>query len=887
MKANAKILASLAGMVLLVLVGVTASLRAFSQIKDAGLLRRQSFTELARAGDFLSALKDAESGYRGYLMTREEVFLQPYTMVRDSLNPELVTLRGLALSDQAKARLDGVAPLMAASLASMQQTIDRQRQSGLSAGEMDARVGQGKAWMDQIRVEMKGFMAIEAAELAQHEVMFQARLRVMFLLICATSVLTLALALVFALLFYRESQRRLKDLVLLETRRLLEQQKTLNLALQQANATLQESEEKLSVTFNAIGDGVLTTDAMGIMTGLNAVAQRLTGWTQEAAAGRPVDEVFHIINEDSRLPVPIPVKASLEHGAILDLANHTVLIARDGTEYAIADSCAPIRDREGRVVGAVMVFRDVTGEYAREKALRESQEKLRWTEESFRLMVESVVDCAIVMLDPDGRVLTWNSGAQRIKGYCAAEILGRPFATFYSAEDIAAGTPQRILETVVAEGRSEHEGWRVRKDGSSFWANVILTAIRDQDGALRGFAKLTHDLTERREVERELRDARALAEQANRAKSNFLSSMSHELRSPLNAILGFAQLMESDIPPPRATQVGSIQQILKAGWHLLTLINEILDLAKVESGQMPMSREPVAMDEVIAECQAMISDQASRRGITLSFPPPGPARYVMADRTRVKQVLLNLLSNAVKYNSAAGAVEVHCLESVPDRVRVTIRDRGPGLGPEQVDQLFQPFNRLGQEGGGEEGTGIGLVVAKRLVELMDGTIGVESAVGVGSQFWFELPGAAAPELASDTDQPEALPVPQGLPVCTVLYVEDNPANLKLVEQIIARYPDLKLLTATDGVRGLEMARSARPQAILLDINLPGLNGFEILAQLRAAPVTAHIPVVALSANAMPSDLKRGMEAGFFRYVTKPIRVNEFMEALRLALASRQ
>ncbi|MHB1619138.1 MAG: HAMP domain-containing protein [Sulfuricella sp.] len=384
----------------------------------------------------------------------------------------------------------------------------------------------------------------------------------------------------------------------------------------------------------------------------------------------------------------------------------------------------------------------------------------------------------------------------------------------------------------------------------------------------------------------ELESAKTVAEKANLAKSDFLSSMSHELRSPLNAILGFAQLMESDSQPPTPAQKESIAQILQAGWHLLKLINEILDLAKVESGQVPLSKEPVSLAEVMLECQAMIEPQAQQRDIKLSFPQFDIPCFVRADRTRLKQVLINLLSNAIKYNREHGAVEVNCTASTPERIRISIKDNGAGLPPEQLAQLFQPFNRLGQEAGGEEGTGIGLVVAKQLVELMGGTIGVESTVGVGSVFWFELISIAEPRLAMEGGDAAASAqphVPRGARPHTLLYVEDNPANLKLVEQIIVRHPDLSLLTAVNGNLGIELARDEQPDVILMDINLPGINGYEALKILREDPATAHIPVIAVSANAMHLDVERGLKAGFFRYITKPIKVNEFMEALDVAL----
>ena len=384
----------------------------------------------------------------------------------------------------------------------------------------------------------------------------------------------------------------------------------------------------------------------------------------------------------------------------------------------------------------------------------------------------------------------------------------------------------------------------------------------------------------------ELEAARSVAEKANLAKSDFLSSMSHELRSPLNAILGFAQLMESDSQPPTPAQKESIAQILQAGWHLLKLINEILDLAKVESGQVPLSREPVSLAEVMLECQAMIEPQAQQRDIKLSFPQFDIPYFVRADRTRLKQVLINLLSNAIKYNREHGTVEVNCTASTPELIRISIKDSGAGLPPEQLAQLFQPFNRLGQEAGSEEGTGIGRVVAKRLVERMGGAIGAESTVGAGSVFWFELISVAEPHLAMEEGEAAASAqphVPRGARPHTLLYVEDNPANLKLIEQVIARHPDLSLLTAVNGNLGIELARDKQPDVILMDINLPGINGYEALKILREDPATAHIPVIAVSANAMPLDVERGLKAGFFRYITKPIKVSEFMEALDVAL----
>lgn len=377
-----------------------------------------------------------------------------------------------------------------------------------------------------------------------------------------------------------------------------------------------------------------------------------------------------------------------------------------------------------------------------------------------------------------------------------------------------------------------------------------------------------------------------LAEKANFAKSGFLAGMSHELRSPLTAILGFAQLMESESPPPTPNQKECIAQILQSGWHLLTVINEMLDLAKVESRQLPLATEPVSLAEVMLECRWLIEVQAQQRGIRLVLPRFDLPCFVMADRDRVKQVLGKLLANAVQYNCSQGKVEVKCSESPPGRILVTVRDTGPGLTPEELSQLFQPLNHHLLETGGEEGAGIGLLVARRLVEQMGGIIGVESTVGVGSVFWFELAAAHETDSSRDERSPAVPAEPQlhrKVRLHNLLYVEDNPANLKLVEQIIDRHPDIHLLTALDGKSGIEIAQAARPDVILMDVNLPGISGIETMKILRSDPATAHIPVIALSANAMPRDIDKGLKAGFFRYITKPIKVNEFMETLDVVL----
>jgi PAS domain S-box-containing protein len=512
-----------------------------------------------------------------------------------------------------------------------------------------------------------------------------------------------------------------------------------------------------------------------------------------------------------------------------------------------------------------------------------------------------------IATDLQGVIQIFNVGAESMLGYQAADVINKitPDSLADPDEIIARAAAISLeLGTTIAPGLEAlvYKASRgiediveltyIRPDGTRFPAIVSVTALHDEQEEPIGYLFIGTDNTARKQVEIalaqkhiELESAREEADKANLAKSEFLSNMSHELRTPLNAVLGFAQLMETATPLPTPAQKLSIEQILKGGWYLLRLINEILDLALIESGKLMMVQESVDLTEVLLDCQVLIIPQAQARGITIHFPEGASRFYINADKTRIKQVMINLLSNAIKYNHLEGAVTVACTVTPEQVLRVSVIDTGPGLAPGLVEQLFQPFNRLGQETGHTEGTGIGLVVTKQLVELMGGVIGVRSEVGVGSTFWFELPLAAEPEKSGGETALKAY-AQHGLDESaqrTLLYVEDNAANLSLVEQLIERRSDLKLLVATDGLSGLRMAREQRPDFILMDINLPIISGLEAMSLLKASPETAHIPILALSANAMPHDIELGLAAGFFRYLTKPIRINDFMAALDVAL----
>ena len=485
--------------------------------------------------------------------------------------------------------------------------------------------------------------------------------------------------------------------------------------------------------------------------------------------------------------------------------------------------------------------------------------------------------------DPSGIITDVNKQMEVLTDCTRDELIGAPFKNYFTDPDRA----ETSIQLVLSEKKiTNYELTARARNGKETVVSFNATTFFNRDRKLQGVFAAARDVTERKRLDQELESAKSAAEKANLAKSDFLSSMSHELRTPLGAILGFAQLLESGSPQPTPAQSRSIDQILQAGWYLLELINEILDLALIESGKLSMSLESVSLPEIMHECEAMIEPLANKQGISVNFIHFDTPCFVKADRVRVKQVLINLLSNAIKYNRIGGKVVVESAMCQINSIRISVRDTGEGLAPEQLAQLFQPFNRLGQEANSEQGTGIGLTVSKRLIESMRGIIGVDSKVGEGSVFWIELELTTEPQaIAHESERIEAtsVQVQDRVQLYTLLYVEDNPANLMLVEDIIARRSDIRLLSARDGISGAELARTSLPDVILMDINLPGISGLQALNILAGDPTTAHIPVVALSANAIPRDIEKGLEAGFFRYLTKPIKVNEFMDTLDMAL----
>lgn len=638
-----------------------------------------------------------------------------------------------------------------------------------------------------------------------------------------------------------------------------------------AEDAVRESERQFRAFVMASSDVVFRMNADWSELFLYQRGDDATGW-----AGSSPTWLQEYIDPADQEPVMAAINEAISGKKIFEMEHR---IRRwDGSIGSAITRAVPLLNEQQEIVTWIGAVTDVTERNRAIEALRESEER-------YRNLFNSIDEgyCVIEMIfeqqqrPVDFRFLAANPSFERQTGF--HDAIGKRIL------ELVPDLEQHWFEifgNVAVTGqcvRFENEA----KPLHNRWFDVYACSMGDAEK--RKVVLVFNDITERKKTEALSRSAVSTAEKANRAKSEFLSKMSHELRTPLNAILGYAQLMQRLAPPadPRAAQ---INEILKAGWYLLELINQILDLAVIESGTLTLLPTAVLLVDVMRECEAMIQTDAQKQRIQLKFSPIDPDCAVSADPTRLKQILLNLLSNAVKYNRKNGTVEVRCTEVAADRIRISIKDTGAGLPPDKIAQLFQPFNRLGQESSQVKGTGIGLVVTKQLVEMMGGAIGVNSAVGVGSEFWIELKRDNAEPAAAfkvpEQNEP-AMPATADNSLKKVLYVEDNPANVMLVENIIASNPRMRLLSAETGNLGVAMARAHLPDVIVMDVNLPDISGYQALEILRQDPATKSIPVISLSANAMPSDVQQGISAGFFRYITKPLRITEFMTALDEAL----
>lgn len=597
------------------------------------------------------------------------------------------------------------------------------------------------------------------------------------------------------------------------------------------------------------------------------------------------ENFLNAVHPDDRQSVVDAVNACVEGGARYEI-EHRVIWPSGETRWLLERGDVE-RSEAGEPLHMLGVVQDITQRKQIEEALQES-------EEQFRATAEAAQD-AIIVIDDQERVTFWNRAAESIFGYAALEVIGKKLHRLVLPEAMLDAQQQRYRHyQLTGEGSAlgtTRELIAQDRNGRQFPVEVSLSQV-NIDGH-RHAVGIARDISARKQAQAALVEAKEEAESANRAKSQFLSSMSHELRTPMNAIIGFAQLMEMDADSLDETQRDNVSEILRAGRHLLDLINDVLDLAKIEAGYIDLAIEAVALADVLAECSSLMAPLAQARGIAMTALWNGEQvqsgqlpleMAVRADRTRLKQVLLNLLSNAVKYNREMGRIVIRCEPVAGGKIRVSVSDSGPGIDPKWQEHLFEAFNRLEAAQSTIEGSGIGLVISRNIVELMGGTIGFSSQVGEGSTFWIELPQDLSLARQPAVTQQEQTAAPGVRPAeHTVLYIEDNPANLRLVSQLFAQRPRIRLLSAHNGELGLALARQYRPDLILADINLPGMSGVELIKQLRQSAELAGTPVIAISANAMHADIAAAIAAGFDHYITKPIDIRALLRAVDAVL----
>jgi PAS domain S-box-containing protein len=645
----------------------------------------------------------------------------------------------------------------------------------------------------------------------------------------------------------------------------LVQQRRHELQRQRTSIALEAKEQEQRFLVDQLPAGVVVHDAQGTVVSANAQASRLLGLTPEQLQGRSmVDAHWQFLREDGSAlpPSDYPVAQVLRtRTPIRDLTLGVTSPAHAEPDWLIGNADADV-NADGTLKRVIVSFVDIS-------ARKRIQQRLEDSERRYRMLYEHSMD-AVLQTRADGSVIAANPAACSLFGMTEEQLCQ------LSRKDLCLATDTRVptlLEQRARTGLARGTVTMLRGDGSHFQAEVSSSTYSDTNGQLLASVQLRDVTDQLRAVEAQ--QAREIAEQANRTKTEFVARMSHELRTPLNAILGFSEVLRMDTRQPLLPQQREhLDHVQRAGEHLLELINDLLDLSRMEAGALEVRRESLDAGQVVEEAMRELLPKAALRQVRVQFETGigGPV-LVLADRTRLRQVVLNLLSNAIKYNRPHGSVSLQ-LKSGAGVGRITLSDTGLGMTAAQLDELFEPFNRLGREDSAVEGTGIGLVITRNLVELMGGRLRVHSEPSVGTSFTVELPSARDPVAAQAEPAAEAQRdvLLRAAPRGRAIYIDDDSVNRVLMQALLAQRPGIELRLAADGATGVALARSFQPDLALIDLMMPGMSGLEVLQTFRADPVLRELPCLAVSANAMPEEIRDALAAGFDGYITKPLKM---------------
>ncbi len=825
-----------------------------ARFAEASEWRKHTYEVLWNLDETVAQLVDAETGQRGYLLTGEESYLEPYRAAIKNIDQTIRDLKSLTSDNpNQQKRIQILEPLVEKKLTELQRTIDLRKKEGLTAANRVVLEGSGKQAMDQIRAVVAEMMKEEEYLLKLRTQKTNESVARSVRTILTGTLLSISLLVLCFWLLQRELSERKK-----------------------AQEALARSEKWFSTTLASIGDAVIATDMNGGVTFMNSVAQSLTGWSQVEATGKSMDLVFDIVNKETRRPVENPVKKVFREGKVVGLADHTLLLSKNGKEFDIEDSAAPILTDTGEGFGVVLVFRDIT-----EKKLADEETKRQ--KELLRLILESIAD-GVVVADSNGKFLLFNAAAEHVLGIGATDTTPSQWSdqygsylpdgvTLYPPNDLPLVRAMRG-ETVDAvelfiRNAKVPDGRLIRITGGP---------LKGADGALQGGVVVFHDITLQKRAQEVLVQAKEEAVRASKFKDQFLSTMSHELRTPLNAVLGFSDLLADErYGPLNDRQQRYVSHIHTGGKHLLKLISDILDLSKIEAGRMELTREDVTVASAFSEVISALYPLAEKKSQAL-LQQVAPNLHVHADAMRFKQVLMNLAGNAIKFTPEGGRIEL-AARQVDDQVRVEVRDSGPGIPPEQQQRIFEAFFRLTETGSATEGTGLGLAITARLVELHGGKLGIESQLGEGTCFYFVLPLVA---IIPDQPTQTSIPMPRARKAPRILIVEDNAATGQLIQSQLTS-SGYETTRCDKPERATDMAAELQPDAITLDLLMQPVHGLEVLLQLKNDSRTSKIPVIVVTIVDQPGV---GTALGADEYLIKPVDKATLLAAVERCLRSR-